>query len=541
MAYVVFNRRGLFLMQVTLGDKAKTVGRRGADISVWGPELPAIQVSLALEGESCRVIDLSGRGTLVNGKPVTEALIRDGAKITFGEYEATFLLEPPEAPYGAGETVPGPPDGPLPRELWLMSELPGDRGSRRELRLDEELTIGSAEASDLRLIAPAVSATHATVRRHKDMLLVQDRGSTNGTWYQAGRVIEVALPPGARFRIGPYDLWGMGPPEKEKGQSRTCGEMRSSATVMHTMFDEIERVAPLTMAVSIHGESGAGKELVARAIHALSDRAKGPFEGVNCANFEGAMAEGELFGHERGAFTDAVKSMKGAFLRAHGGTLFLDEVVELRKDVQAKLLRAIQEMVIRPLGSDTNIPVDVRIVTASHRRLSDEVAAGRFRADLFYRLYRVPITLPPLRDRPGEVKALWYKLLKEHHPYDGPVTSPAALAKLEAHSWPGNVRELETVLERTLCRVQGRNMINADDIPIDDFGPPAPLGNLIDTTGKSLEEIEKAAVGAVMRAVKGKRNAAVRQLDIDKKTLLRKLKDYGLEKVGLGDDPPEEE
>jgi transcriptional regulator with GAF, ATPase, and Fis domain len=219
--------------------------------------------------------------------------------------------------------------------------------------------------------------------------------------------------------------------------------------------------------VLIHGESGTGKELVARALHELGPRSRGPFVALNCAGIPEGLIESELFGHERGAFTDAVERRVGRFEAASGGTLFLDEIGELAASVQAKLLRALQERKIERLGGTASLPVDVRVIAATHRDLAKDVASGRFRADLFYRIHVVPIELPPLRERREDIPLLALHFLEKARGGAGRGPSrlaPAALAALERYAWPGNVRELENAIEHAVALAEGE-VLGPDDLP----------------------------------------------------------------------------
>jgi DNA-binding NtrC family response regulator len=240
---------------------------------------------------------------------------------------------------------------------------------------------------------------------------------------------------------------------------------RSAA--MQEVFQTIRRVAATHVTVLIHGESGTGKELVARAIHALGPRAQGPFVAVNCAGIPDGLIESELFGHERGAFTDAVERRIGRFEAASGGTLFLDEIGELAAPVQAKLLRVLQERRVERLGGSGSLAVDVRVLAATHRDLTQDVAAGRFRADLFYRIQVVPIELPPLRQHRDDIALLASHFLRRARAAAGREPArlaPAALSALEHYAWPGNVRELENAIEHAVALADG-DVLGVDVLP----------------------------------------------------------------------------
>ena len=255
-------------------------------------------------------------------------------------------------------------------------------------------------------------------------------------------------------------LVATGPPRREErllGQAERLPSdaiefhgLASRDAVMQRAFQTIRNVAETDATVLVRGESGSGKELVARAIHAESHRAKAPFVAVNCGALTPSLIESELFGHVRGSFTGAVRDRKGLFEQASGGTLFLDEVAELPIDVQAKLLRVLEERCVTPVGSTDEIPVDVRVVAATHRALRDEVAAGRFREDLMYRLRVVPVFLPPLRERRGDIEVLLRSFLHRFNdagPRHVETIAPDAMRALLDHDWPGNGRELRNVVE----------------------------------------------------------------------------------------------
>ena len=225
---------------------------------------------------------------------------------------------------------------------------------------------------------------------------------------------------------------------------------------MRTIFRTIERIAKAEATVLVTGESGTGKELVARAVHELSPRAKGPFIAVNCGAIPGELIESELFGHEKGAFTGATDRRIGRIESADGGTLFLDEIGELAPAVQVKLLRALQERTFERVGSSRSITVDVRIVTATNRDLAEEVKAGNFREDLYYRIAVVPVALPSLRERREDIRLLAQTFLERRG--SEKTLTPAAIGALEGYGWPGNVRELENAIEHGLALCDGPNI-----------------------------------------------------------------------------------
>ena len=239
-------------------------------------------------------------------------------------------------------------------------------------------------------------------------------------------------------------------------------ELIGESPGIQRIFSLIERVGPSDATVLITGESGTGKELVANALHKLSTRSDGPFVAVNCGAIPADLLESELFGHKKGSFTGATADTLGMFRQAHGGTIFLDEVGELPAAMQVKILRALQERSVKPVGSSTDVPVDVRVLAATNRHLRTEVAEGRFREDLFFRINVINIHLPPLRDRVGDIELLIAAFIRKKA--KGPVSiTPAAMDLLRSHSYPGNVRELENIIERAL--VLGGDVIGPEHLP----------------------------------------------------------------------------
>jgi DNA-binding NtrC family response regulator len=302
---------------------------------------------------------------------------------------------------------------------------------------------------------------------------------------------------------------------------------RSAA--MQEVFSLIRRVADGTVTVMITGESGTGKELVARALHFNSSRASRPFMAVNCAAIPGTLLESELFGYKRGAFTDARQDRTGLLLEANGGTVLLDEVAELPPQLQAKLLRVLQEREVRPLGTTQSVPIDVRFVSATNRDLEQLLGTGQFREDLYYRLNVVQIGIPPLRDRPEDILPLVGHLLEQaatrtHKVVDG--ISPRAAKSLLAYSWPGNVRELENVIERAVALTQHRE-IDVSDLP------PALLQRrspdvLAEAAARqlTLSDLEREYIQQILDEEHGNKTRAAQRLGLDRKTLYRKLEEY---------------
>ncbi|HOX43533.1 MAG TPA: sigma-54 dependent transcriptional regulator [Myxococcota bacterium] len=312
-----------------------------------------------------------------------------------------------------------------------------------------------------------------------------------------------------------------------QGSQAGAEELVARDPAMRAVLELLDRAAPTDATVLLSGESGTGKELAARRLHAGSHRAAGPFVPVNCAALSASLLESELLGHEKGAFTGALAQRRGRFELADGGTLFLDEVSEIRPELQAKLLRVLQERRFERVGGARTIQVDVRIVAATNRDLQAEMAAGRFREDLFHRLAVIPVRLPALRERPADVPALAEHLLRRaaaRLARPDLRLAPDALAALGAYPWPGNVRELGNALERAAILAR-EDEIHAADLllgPIPDGAAPAA------PAGGTLAELERQAIVAALQAEGGHRKRAAARLGIGLRTLYDKLKAHGL-------------
>ncbi|MEZ4402592.1 MAG: sigma 54-interacting transcriptional regulator [Kofleriaceae bacterium] len=303
---------------------------------------------------------------------------------------------------------------------------------------------------------------------------------------------------------------------------------------MKELFRIVERVAATDETVLVRGETGSGKELVAKALHALSPRRAGPFRALNCAALPANLLESELFGHAKGAFTGAIKDTPGHVQLADGGTLFLDEVAELPLELQAKLLRVLESRTVLPVGGREPIPVDVRIVSATHRALRVEVEAGRFRADLMYRLRVIPVRLPPLRDRPTDVRLLTDKLVVEFNARGRrqvDSVAPAAAAALERHGWPGNVRELRNVLAYAFAIGDGP-VLELRDLPDElqaPVAPPPEVTVVAAAAGPGDGPPEVRRIRDALARTGGNRDRAARLLGLSRVTLWRRMRALGIE------------
>ncbi|NOR12818.1 MAG: response regulator [Candidatus Aminicenantes bacterium] len=300
---------------------------------------------------------------------------------------------------------------------------------------------------------------------------------------------------------------------------------------MEAMLDVVKKVSPSESTVLISGESGTGKEILAREIHKHSLRRDGPFVVVDCGALVETLFESELFGHVRGSFTGAYETKHGRFELANGGTVFLDEISNISLNIQAKLLRVIQEKEVTRVGSAKSIKIDVRIIAATHEDLAEAVKGGKFREDLFYRLSVVPIHVPPLRERKEDIPLLVdHFLLKYNKRAKKNIqsVSPQILEALRAYDWPGNIRELENTIERAIVLTRN-DQLGLEDLIYHGIGSGLSFLEPVGGKYKTLDEIEKEYIKAVIRAHHGNKSKTAKILSIDRKTLLSKLKRYNIQ------------
>jgi two-component system response regulator AtoC len=342
---------------------------------------------------------------------------------------------------------------------------------------------------------------------------------------------------------------------------RLRGNVRPSAALdrlvgtspkMESLKRQIAKVAPVSSTVLILGESGTGKELVARALHDLSPRSGQPFITINCGAIPAGLIESELFGHAKGAFTDARSAKRGLFSEADGGTIFLDEIGELPPSAQVKLLRVLQEGEVRPVGEARTEKIDVRVVAATLRDLSRLIERQEFREDLYFRLNVVPLNVPPLRERGPDVLALALTFLAKYSKAFNrepalSMVSPEAEALLSGYAWPGNVRELENAMERAVLLAEGSTLL-PEHLPERIWSPPSNAAQPVAKTStpssdlslkRAMRELEERFIRAALRRTHGNRTRAAELLELSQRALLYKLKDYGIDADLEGETPEE--
>jgi DNA-binding NtrC family response regulator len=432
-----------------------------------------------------------------------------------------------------------------------------------------DVTIGRGETNTIRIDDPAVSRNHAVLHVGAG-LKIQDLGSANGT---VVRSKGGAVAPGgdtmnvrqlfqreAMFAVGDSLLFGTTcvvvrhrPAAGAAGPTAAKPGAIVRDPAMRQLYEQVTLVARATISVLILGETGVGKEVLARALHAQSRRAEGPFLGINCATLTESLQESELFGFEKGAFTGAHQARAGLFESAQGGTVFLDEVGELSAGAQAKLLRVLEQRTVTRLGSTRERPVDVRFVAATNRDIETDIAAGRFRNDLFFRLNGVSLLIPPLRERPDEIEPLARSFLAaaalEVERDEPPSLSTATLEILRAYRWPGNVRELRNAIERAVILSPGEvilpehlppallRVVEAQRTTV--LAPPAN-GWTAGDQGEPPEPPERRRILEALERSAGNQTRAARLLGISRGTLISRLNEHGLPRPRKREDAREE-
>ena len=418
-----------------------------------------------------------------------------------------------------------------------------------ELPARAEVTLGRDESNQVRIDHPSVSRRHAMLRMGSP-IVVEDLGGANGTFVREQSHPDVTgkteklrrlVRETAELAVGESVLLGaVSLVVRHRPEAMGAGVIIEDEN-MRALYAQAERAAAALINVLLLGETGVGKEVLARAIHARSPRARGPFIGINCASFSESLLEGELFGHEKGAFTGAAQARPGLFEAASGGTIFLDEIGELPLSTQAKFLRVLEERAVLRIGARAPRPVDVRFVAATNRDLEAEVRASRFRGDLFYRLNGISLTIPPLRERPGEIEPLARSFVQAacRQLERAPLTlAETTMRLLRAHAWPGNVRELKNVIERAvvLC---AESTIGPEYLPTSLTSAKAPPGPPALTASASaevdperfqaqLEGLERARIVEALGRCGGNQTQAAMLLGVSRRTLVARLAELDL-------------
>lgn len=419
-------------------------------------------------------------------------------------------------------------------------------GQRREKILDQSaISLGAMEDNDMVINEETVSRYHCKIFQDQDGYILQDLASTNGTFINRVRIREAFLKSGCTIQLGKMEVKFYFADERVPvvpSQKERLGALIGRSIKMREIYGIIEKIAPSGSTVIIEGETGTGKEVVAQTIHQLSQRSSGPLMVFDCGAVPENLIESELFGHEKGSFTGAIMTRQGLFEMAHSGTLFLDELGELNLDLQPKLLRALERREIRRVGANKPIKVDVRVIAATHRNIQEEVVAGRFRQDLFYRLSVVRLVLPPLRERLEDIPLLVDHFLKTHSFNRSPKgkvkaegIESEALDALVRYNWPGNVRELVNVIEHAVSFCES-TIIRLRDLPEQlrshDASTSLELAsgevNFKAAKEKWVASFERDYILGLLRRNNGNISHAAREAEIDRKYFRKLMRKYSI-------------
>jgi transcriptional regulator with GAF, ATPase, and Fis domain len=419
------------------------------------------------------------------------------------------------------------------KALLVVTQGP-DQGKRHELA-GTPVRIGSSSECTFVLTDDTVSRNHCQVAATPEGVHVRDEGSTNGIFVGAVRIIDAVFAEPLQLRLGQTVLTITPLPDKvnrEQSVSDRFGDLLGRSAPMRELFADLIRIAPTELSVLIEGETGTGKELVADSIHRASARAQGPYVVFDCSAVTASLAESELFGHEKGAFTGAVAARAGVFEQADGGTIFLDELGELPKDLQPKLLRVLEKREVRRVGSNKTVPVDVRVLSATNRNLRAEVDAGNFREDVYFRVSATQVYVPPLRDRLDDLPVLVKHFLERSSPPRHIDEVPAHLwDMLRSYRWPGNVRELQNAVQRMLVTPE-RTLNPAaprSSAPVATPEPDAKLEPLRIARRQAADDFERGYLQRVLSRTDGNVTRAAAIAEVSRQMIQKLLKKHAID------------
>jgi DNA-binding NtrC family response regulator len=534
MIELVFLRDGKPCMRQKVADTSVTIGRDDDNhIQLTDEDISRKHLKIEWKEGKYVLTDFSSNGTLLNSQPIKTSEINAGDTLTIGQWTVNVLNSEPapdQTTVSTGRAQTSVLNFDVERKALasqriVLNIISADGKSRRTSLRQTETTFGTTDNCGVTVNDEYVSRRHCRLTHKNGRIILTDMGSTNGTYFDGIRIDHVSLPSEGSFQMGKttieYKLDRFAETIRPSIDS-SLGPMIGNCEAMREVFALIERVASSDATVLVTGESGTGKDLVARLLHGLSHRSAKPFISVNCGSIPSSIIESQLFGHERGSFTGAVERMSGLIEQANGGTLFLDEIGEMPLELQTRLLHVIEQKKIRRLGGKEDIAVDFRLVAATNRQLQRLVANGRFREDLFYRLFVVPIHLPALRERGDDVNLLAQNFAKELSPSGMKITlEEKAVSKFASHKWPGNVRELKNVIQRAILFASG-GAIKAADISFASIEIEAPGEH-------NLETKERNSILNALKANDGNQTKAAEILGIARTTLSTKVLKYGID------------
>ncbi len=524
-----------FRWNYTLLDREVCIGRsRKNHIVLPHPEVSRYQTVIQREGNQYIAVDRSGKGLMLNGNTAEQTILKQGDSLQVGAFRLIFEPEPLATQQGDTLTWESTIDIPAqgrPKEKLGECELVVVQGPDEGKRISIGkgiIRVGRSVRGHFPLSDKTISNVHLEIESTAAGIQVRDMGSTNGTRVDGRTIQGQTIEIDSEIQVGKTTLKIFLEEESLPFSDTSLGQLIGQAPKMVEVYYLLRKGATSNAPILIQGETGSGKELVAKEVHRLSPRAKKPFITVDCSSIPKDLIESELFGHEKGAFTSAIAQRLGAFELADGGTIFLDEIGELPLEMQPKLLRVLEDKRFKRIGGSELIQSDFRIIAATNRWLDQEVMNGRFRQDLFFRLYVLPVFLPPLRERREDIPLLVAHFLKGKA-----VEVPKeVLAKLIQHPWPGNVRELRNVMERGVVMMEG-NRLRSEDLLFlraeKKGGGPMPWEKHDDAPPESLEEIEKQVIRRTLKGCAGDKKQVAKTLGIALSTLYEKIKRYRLD------------
>lgn len=527
MAQLLFYRGEEKLIEYRLQAGRTSIGRADScDVALPGEAVSRTHCFFVRRGDTFEVIDRSRHGITIDGQNLARAELRDGSEVGLGPYRIVLKLEAEQAEptaeavadRGYEVVVDTGHQAVVVERAYLVVEKGPDEGSRKVLKKNR-MSVGR-RLSDVRFVDAAIVENHCFLRVSRGRVMVEPG---DGAAFLDGSRVRTITPLYAdeTLMLGNTVLRVERTQEEEVPFAKKFGAMVGESKLMLQIFGVLRRMAGHHFPVLIQGESGTGKELAAQGIHEHSMRSMGPFVAVNCGAIAATLFESELFGHEKGAFTDASSRKDGAFHAAAGGTLFLDEIGELPESAQAKLLRALESGEIRRVGATEVEYPDVRVVAATNRDLMEEVQQGRFREDLFFRLNVLGVDLPSLRERPSDIRMLCELICRDLHA-EAHVTDTGVEA-LQQHKWPGNIRELRNVLTRAFVMTGPR--IDSSHLQFHSMDSVGS-GRVVSGT---LKDAQKGYIQTVLDKHGANRSAAARELGIARSTLHYKMKKLGIQ------------
>jgi DNA-binding NtrC family response regulator len=447
-------------------------------------------------------------------------------------------------PHDRESSIPGPDAGATASELTLATrevyaaqlEIVQGPGAGTKRRLEEpSLLVGTGALCELRLSDPKVSREHLQIELTTTGVVVRDRGSKNGTWLGAVQLRDAVFIGDASLRLGSTVLQltvDAKPTAIVVSREESFGRAYARSLPMRHLFASLGRAAESELSILLEGESGVGKEVLARAIHERSPRAARPFIAIDCGAIPRDLVESELFGHERGAFTGADRARLGLFQQANGGTVFLDELGELPIDLQPRLLRVLQEREVRPVGSNRAQPIEIRVLAATNKNLKDACAAKTFREDLFYRVAQLRLRVPSLRERTDDIGPLATRFLRDVTSDPEAELPPDILSMLATYSWPGNVRELKNVVSR-IAFLEAKNRRDLFDVTSSLHTTQVPSAEDLSTLPYHdarqlvLDRLDSSYFAAVLRRAGGVRARAMELSGMSRSSFYRMLERLG--------------